>query len=317
MMRQGQFLRCLAALAALSSALPTACKKGRPSESPEAPPALGPVSVKPIPAVDVRGQAVHIDEGQLAAKVKSVLAQAGVFAEAQPKRATVAVALEAQPFAEGNAEALEMGVKLRLRMTIRPEGAALARFSEDVAAMGQAPLDTHDVGEAKAAFQRLAERTAEDLVQAYVARLKLWSGDAKAVATALGASDSDLRVEALRIVGARKLREQVPVVIRLLADEDEGVRDAALGTLVALRERGAVKALAESRPMRDTREMRKVLDAIATLGGSEAQDYLAFVAETHDDEEIRAMAKAALERLGRGGARGDQGDQRNSLRPTK
>jgi hypothetical protein len=66
--------------------------------------------------------------------------------------------------------------------------------------------------------------------------------------------------------------------------------------------------------MRDTREMRKVLDAIATLGGSEAQDYLAFVAETHDDEEIRTMAKAALERLGR---RDDRGNKGGSFRPTK
>ena len=43
----------------------------------------------------------------------------------------------------------------------------------------------------------------------------------------------------------------------------------------------------------------KILDAIATLGGREAQEYLSFVAETHDDAEIRAMAKAAIERLSR------------------
>jgi len=41
--------------------------------------------------------------------------------------------------------------------------------------------------------------------------------------------------------------------------------------------------------------MRKILDAIATLGGGEARDYLSFVAETHDDEEIRTMAAEALE----------------------
>ena len=111
--------------------------------------------------------------------------------------------------------------------------------------------------------------------------------------------DNDLRVEALRIVAARNLRSEIPTVLRLLSDEEENVRDAALGTLVALRERSAVKALAESRQMRDAREMRKILDAIATLGGREAQEYLSFVAETHDDAEIRAMAKAAIERLSR------------------
>jgi hypothetical protein len=286
-------------LAVLLCAVAFACKQGRTKARPDEPPSLGPVQVRPIPAVEFRGQQLHIDEGQLAAKVKGVLDKAGIFASAQPARATLTVVLEARLFTEGSAEAIEMGVKLRLRMNVRPEGAAPARFADNVAAMGQAPLAAREVGEAKTAFQRLAERTAEDLVQSYVARQKLWLSDAKQVAAALESSDGDLRVEALRIIGARRLRAHAPAVIRLLADDNENVRDAALGTLVALRLRGAVKAIAESHQMRDAREMRKVLDAIATLGGSEAKDYLAFVAETHDDEEIRDMAKAALERLER------------------
>jgi hypothetical protein len=51
--------------------------------------------------------------------------------------------------------------------------------------------------------------------------------------------------------------------------------------------------------MRDRREMRKILDAIAMLGGQEAAEYLSFVADAHEDEEIRQMAKQALERLKR------------------
>ena len=158
-------------------------------------------------------------------------------------------------------------------------------------------MATRDAGEAQAAFRRLAERTAEDLVKTYVARQKLWSADVQDVARALKSSDNELRVEAMRVVGARKLRDLVPEILRLLVDEDEGVRDTALGTLVVLQERSAVKALATSRQMRDSREMRKVLDAIAALGGREAKEYLEFVAETHDDEEIREMAKAALDHL--------------------
>jgi len=43
---------------------------------------------------------------------------------------------------------------------------------------------------------------------------------------------------------------------------------------------------------------------MATLGGEEALDYLSFVAESHDDPEIRELAKAAKARLERhrGGA---------------
>jgi hypothetical protein len=45
--------------------------------------------------------------------------------------------------------------------------------------------------------------------------------------------------------------------------------------------------------------MQKILSAIAVLGGSEARDYLSFVAQNHDDDEVRAMAKQALDTLDR------------------
>jgi HEAT repeat protein len=91
----------------------------------------------------------------------------------------------------------------------------------------------------------------------------------------------------------------VPTLLKLLSSEDESVRDAALGALVELRERRAVSEIAKQRSMRDQREMRKILDAIATLGGDEAIEYLSFVADAHEDEEIKGMAKQALERLKR------------------
>jgi hypothetical protein len=49
--------------------------------------------------------------------------------------------------------------------------------------------------------------------------------------------------------------------------------------------------------MRDSYEMSKILDAVAALGGQEAKDYLSFVSETHDDPDVRKVAKAALDRL--------------------
>lgn len=262
-------------------------------------PTLGRVEVKPLPGVEIRGQRVALDQSRLGTKVTGVLEGAGILAKPGGKRALVEVTVEASPFTQGSAEAIELGVKLRLRMTVRPEGAAPAHFNDDLVAVGQAPLETRDLEAAQATMQRLAERTIEDLLQLYVGRQRLWTADGNAVAAALAASDNDLRLEAIRVAGARQLHEQVPQLVRLLEDQDEGIRDAALGALVALRERSVVKVLAKSRQMRDGREMRKVLDAIATLGGSEAQDYLAFVAETHDDEEIRDMARAALERMTR------------------
>jgi hypothetical protein len=71
--------------------------------------------------------------------------------------------------------------------------------------------------------------------------------------------------------------------------------------LIAMREQRAVSALTRNRSMRDRHEMRKVLEAIAILGGEEARDYLSFVAASHDDEEIRNLALEAKARLDRRG----------------
>jgi len=245
-----------------------------------------------------RGTDIQLDQAQIATKAKKALEVSEIFAAPEANRPTAHVSVEVEMVGAAESADPEIGAKVRLRVAVRPSVAPV-RFAEDVAAFGQAPLSKGDVDDARAAFQHLAERTVEDLLLAYVARQKLWDGGEREILAALNSADNDLCVEALRIVAARNLRGEIPTVLRLLSNEEENVRDAALGALVALRERSAVKALADSHQMRDAREMRKILDAIATLGGREAQEYLSFVAETHDDEEIRAMAKAAMDRLSR------------------
>lgn len=301
--------RFLVAAALASCCLLAACKGcgERASRSSAGRPSLAGLTVKPIAPVSYLGTELQLDPSDLAAKAKKLLDDAEVFASPELNRPSAQVSLNLEVLAVPESSPPEIGAKVRLRITVRPS-ASQARFFEDIEAVGQMPMDAREVDGARAAFQRLAERTVMDLLQAYVTRQKLWEGSPPEIAAALKSAEGDVRVEALRIVAARSLRGEVPTALRLLSDEDENVRDAALGTLVALREQGAVKALAESRQMRDAREMRKILDAIATLGGREAQEYLSFVAETHDDEEIRNMAKAAMERLAKHG---------ESRRPTK
>ena len=291
--------KILAAVALASCCSLEACKRcGRhESSSSEGRPSLAGITVLPIAPALFRGAQVQLDKAEIAAKVKGVLEVAGVFSPPSPLRPTAQVGLEAEVSTSGTADAPEIVAKVRLRIAVRPASGAATRFNEDVAAVGQTPLVAEGADQARAVFQRLVERIAGDLLLAYAGRLKLWEADVREIASTLQSVDNELRVEALHVIGARQLRALIPTALQLLSDEDEGVRDAALGALVALRERSAVKALAESRQMRDTREMRKILDAIASLGGSEARDYLSFVAETHDDEEIRAMASEALDRL--------------------
>jgi hypothetical protein len=300
-MTEARHTRILVGAALASFGMVAACKGcGEPKSTALAErPSLAEVTVKPIAPSHFQGMEIKLDQEQIAAKVKKTLEGAGIFAAPEAKRPAAKVSFEVEMVSADESAEAEIGAKVRLRVAVRPT-LEPPRFSEDVAAMGQATLlSKGDADQARAAFQHLAERTVEDLLHAYVARQKLWDGGMREIVAALNSTDNDLCVEALRIVAVRNLRGEIPTVLSLLSNDDENVRDASLGALVALRERSAVKALAESRPMRDAREMRKILDAIATLGGREAQEYLSFVAETHDDEEIRTMARAAMVRLSR------------------
>jgi hypothetical protein len=145
----------------------------------------------------------------------------------------------------------------------------------------------------------LVLRVAGDLVDGFASRRRLEEGPASAVHAALIADGGGLREEAIRVVGERQLRDEAPTLLALLADPDEPTRDAALGALIALGDRRAVTELTRTRSLRDRHEMRKIIEAISILGGQEAEDYLSFVAATHDDDEIRAAAAAARSRLGR------------------
>jgi hypothetical protein len=255
--------------------------------------------VKRTSGATVKGVRVVLDEARVVASATRFLEQSGVYAGPQGKASRAQVSLELDVLGAGSADNPEIGVKVRLKIEIRPASADTARFAEDTAALGQVRIDDSTSGDLVGAFQRLAERTCNDLLLAYAARQRLWVAGESEVAKALTADDDELRIEAIQICGARKLRRELPTILRFLTDDDEATRDAALGAVVAMGERSAIKALAESRQMRDSYEMRKVLDAVATLGGQEAKEYLSFVAETHDDADIRSMAHAALKRLRR------------------
>jgi hypothetical protein len=263
-------------------------------------PALGKIVVKRTATATVRGTPIVLDHARLASKAKDVLESSGVFAASgavvgKRPRANVAIALDV--LVASDSDDAQVGIRVRLKIDVHPSTGAAARYAEDTAAVGQAPLDDTPTSALVAAFERLAERSTEDLLRGYVSRQKLWTVDEAQLARALSSEDTEVRLEAVRIAGVRKLKGQLPTLIGLLSDKDEATRDAALGAVVAMGDRSAVKALADSRQMRDSYEMSKLVDAVATLGGQEAKDYLSFVAATHDDPDIRKMAQAALDRL--------------------
>ncbi len=282
---------CLAVFAVLALA---ACRR-TPAVSPAVPrPRLGSVDV----ALSTDGDPESpLDRAAIAERVRTRLLSffappSGGSSAAPLARVRVDVTSEFVSVPDKTAERIQA----RLRIDVRPENSVPGHFRED----GQLQAEVTSSPDAAAAtMRRLVESTLDQLVQAYLDRQRLWLGEPQEIKAALNGQDSNLRLEAIRAVAGRKLKTEVPALLHLLSDDDEITRDTALGALVQMRERRAVAELTRSRSMRDRREMRKIVDAVAAIGGKEAADYLAFVADAHEDEELRAMARAALERLAR------------------
>jgi hypothetical protein len=166
---------------------------------------------------------------------------------------------------------------------------------------GEAPKDkTHLPGVASALVECALERAAQDLI----VKEQIRHADLAAVLKVLDASDAEVRAVAFAAIGDRHLAGALPRLVELLRSPDELVRDGAIGALVALRDRRAVKPLTTLAEFKDLDLMRRIIDAVGTIGGEEAHDYLALVASGHEVPIIRELAQDALGRMDR---RGDAG----------
>lgn len=136
------------------------------------------------------------------------------------------------------------------------------------------------------------------MLDAVAAQAALAVGDDQAVLSALGTkSDVDTLLFALDQAARRRLKRAIKPAIALLTHGERQVADRAIGTLVRLRAREAVKALTRVAKFRDARRMAQLIDAIGMIGGEEAKQYLEFVAQGHAYPVIRDQARAALDRM--------------------
>jgi hypothetical protein len=281
-----------------------ACKKGKapPAEPSKPIPLLGPITVTDLTPPPARPEGVVIDTAALEQRVRKALLDSKLLAgTATDGGGAVAMRVRIEMGLEDVAVETKAAARaaMRLRIDTRPSEVAAGHWNEDVQAGSETQYDTSGTPDRRDIFNKLIRRTVDDLLAAYLARQGVWAGQPSAVQAALNADAGELQIEAIRAVGERKLTSEAPTLLRLLEHPEESVRDAALGALVELKDRRAVGVLASQRSMRDRREMRKILDALAVLGGDEASEYLAFVAEGHDDPEIRELAAAARARMQR------------------
>ncbi len=290
------------------------CRRATPSSS-SAPPltALGDVTVRDLTSPD--DAPAHVDVNALGRALRARLLATGQFSADAPDgerrgpftRADIQVGIEGAEVADKGIARVRVLVRLETRPSNAPgaiaeslEGAGEQLYDvAPPAKTGHKSPSSQPVAPKEPLYEGLLQRVAGDLIDGFVARRRLHEASAEALRAALSADGGELRIEAIRAVGDRHVASEAPRLLALLEDPDEPTRDAALGALLALHDRRAVAVLTRSRSMRDRRELSKIIEAISILGGDEADDYLSFLAGSHDDEEIRAEATAARARLQR------------------
>lgn len=278
--------------------------KSNPSADPQFQvPVVGQVVVQQMTPVQDRLPGVVLDDVAITKAVRDQIVKAAIFAATEPAPdrpvADVLLGYSIEDVrAEGKALARAIA---QLRVRVKPAKLADPYWAEDVEASAELPYKLHEKNAVPVAgaFTSLVSRLTSDLLADYLARQKLRTASEDEIVKLVSAGEAPLREEGIRQAGQRNLKKAVPTLLALLTDESEPVRDSALGALLAMRERGAVPVLAASRSMRDRREMRKIVEAIALLGGDEAISYLEFVADANEDPEIQSLAKRSLERLRR------------------
>jgi hypothetical protein len=168
---------------------------------------------------------------------------------------------------------------------------------DSLACDGELPRDAAQV---PAVAARLVDCVVEHGARSLAEKAALRGADAPTVIAALDSPDAAVRHVAFAAVAERHLRAAVPRLLALLlhATEPE-VRDGAIGALVALREPSAVRPLIELAQFKDLDMMRRIIDAVGTIGGDDAHAYLELVASGHDVPIIRELAAQALRHLDR------------------
>ncbi len=152
----------------------------------------------------------------------------------------------------------------------------------------------------------VAEHVAEQIAAAVmlagkglVEKAKLLEADRDRLLIVMGKLDDDIVMWALAVAGQRKIQSLFDTVVGLLKSKHRNVREAAVGCLIELGDRRAVPHLTKLVKFRDHRLLIIVIDAVASLGGQEAVEFLDFLKSGHGTSEVRDAASQALKRMQR------------------
>ncbi|PTL85348.1 HEAT repeat domain-containing protein [Vitiosangium sp. GDMCC 1.1324] len=166
-----------------------------------------------------------------------------------------------------------------------------------VVGLGEVRVETKGAEARRKALREALRRALTQVAEA--AGLQMGAADREdaALLQDLQSQDERVREFALRVLAERRNPAAAPLLIRQLQDEDPQQVRQAIGALVEMKARSAVPALIELVKDREIGFVQEVVFAIGELGGAEAEAYLFTVAQGHDQPDVQAAAKQALDTL--------------------
>lgn len=143
-------------------------------------------------------------------------------------------------------------------------------------------------------------RTIQDALAMACGQYRLLHASDEEVLRAIEAAQPrGILLSAMDVAGDRRLREAVPMLIRLLSSEDSDVVMRAIGALGRIRDPLAVRPLGRVALAPVPLAPHAALQAIADIGGPEAVRVLEFVAEQTTSPVIAEEARDLLEQVRR------------------
>jgi hypothetical protein len=185
---------------------------------------------------------------------------------------------------------LDEGVQVALSAGLRLVGLP---FRLEVHVVGRGPAKGNDEA------LKVATAALVDLRAAMARHLALVEALPDRLVRGLDAAEADEQILCARLLGLRQERMAMGAVGRLLGDPREAVADAAAGALVDMGDQAAVPVLIASIKRGDLRSEVRAIEAMAGLGGPEAQAYLEMTAKGHPHPEVQNLSQFWLSRMNR------------------
>ena len=161
--------------------------------------------------------------------------------------------------------------------------------------------DALDPAARLAAFDAALDAAMREAVVALNYQVEARKKSDSALVADLTAPDPRLRDYAIRVLADRRSPAAIPQLILRLQDENDDVARRAVGALVAIGDRRAVRPLIEMTRKRRPEQVRPILYALGSLGGPEAESFLFTLESGAPDEEVRRASRDALAELQRKG----------------